>query len=291
MMVPYPAGGASDYVARLVQQDFQKAIGQTVIIENLGGVSGTLGAQKVLNAPADGKTLMLATPIEPIMGPMALAVVKYKPENFKLANLISTTSIVLLANKNVPANNIDEFLQWAKGRKVSYGSTGSGSLYHLMGEKLAKQTGIDALHVPYKGGNQLMTDLLGGQVDVAFFALAGPVPAMIKEQKVRGIGVSTSTPLPQWPELSPLARHPQLKDFEMDIWAGVVASEKTPDSELNRVNEAMTEAMKNPASRKSLEEAGNTVAPPMTLQELQQFYSEQTEKYRKLFNAINYQPQ
>jgi tripartite-type tricarboxylate transporter receptor subunit TctC len=291
LMVPYPAGGPSDYVARQIQNDFQKHLGQTVIVDNLGGASGTIAAQKVLSFPADGQNLLLTTPIEVFMGPLAIPSVKYKAENFKLAHLMATTPIVLIAHKGVPANNIDEFLAWAKTRNVSYGSTGPGSLYHLMGEKLAAQTGIKALHVPYKGGNQLMVDLVGGQVDVAFFALAGPVPAMIKEGRVRAIGITTAKPFAAFPELSPIAANQQLSDFLMDIWVGIAVATATPDATVTRINEAMTKTMGNPAIRKNLEDAGNTIAPSMSNAELARFYAAQTTRYQDLSRSVKLQPQ
>lgn len=291
LMVPYPAGGASDYLARQLHADYQKQLGQPVIVENLGGASGTLGTQKVLNAPADGHAQVLLTPIEAMLGPFSLSAVKYKPEDLRLASLIATTPIVLLARKDIPANNIDEFLAWAKGRSVSYGSVGPGSLYHLLGEKLAARTSLNALHVPYKGGTQLITDVAGGQVDVAFFALAGPVPGMIKDNRLRALGVTTSQPLAVWPGLAPLAQNKQLGDFVFDIWAGIAVPKNTPDAVVARINQAVVETLKNPAIRKNLEDAGNTVAKPMSAAELDKFYAAETGEYRQLFKSINLQPQ
>jgi len=291
LMVPYPAGGASDYLARQIQVDYQKQLAQTVIVENLGGVSGALGTQKVLSAAADGHSQVLVTPIEAMLAPFSLSAVKYKPEDLRLASLIATTPIVLLVRKDIPATNIDEFLAWAKGRNVSYGSVGPGSLYHLLGEKLAAKTGLQMLHVPYKGGSQLITDVAGGQIDVAFFALAGPVPGMIKEQRVRAIAVTSSQPLPAWPGIKPFAQNKLLGEFVLDIWAGVAVPRNTPDAVTNRINQAVAEAMKNPATRKNLEDAGNTIARPMSLQELDKFYAAEIAEYRQLFKSINFQPQ
>jgi tripartite-type tricarboxylate transporter receptor subunit TctC len=291
LMVPYPAGGGSDYLARQIQADYQKLLGQPVIVENLGGVSGALGTQKVLNAAPDGHNQLLVTPIEAMLAPFSLSAVKYKPEDLKLAAVIATTPVVLIARKDIPANNIDEFIAWAKGRTVSYGSVGPGSLYHLLGEKLAARTGMQMLHVPYKGGTQLITDVAGGQVDVAFFALAASVPGMIKDNRVRAIGFTTRQPLAAWPAVKPLAQHKLLSDFVFDIWAGVAVPKNTPEAATQRINQAIVEVLKSPAIRKSMEEAGQTVATPMTPQELEKFYAAQTAEYRALFKSINLQPQ
>lgn len=291
LMVPYPAGGASDYVARLMQPDYQKQLGQSLIVENLGGVSGALGTQKALNNPADGHSQILITPIEAMLAPFSLSAVKYKPEDLRLASLVVTTPIVLLARKDMPAGNIDELLAWAKGRQLSYGSVGPGSLYHLLGEKLAGKTGLNMLHVPYKGGSQLITDVAGGQVDMAFFALAGPVPGMIKGGQVRAIAVTSARPLAAWPQIKPFAQNKLLSDFVLDIWGGIAVSKNTPDAVVNRINQAVIETMKSATIRKNLEEAGNTVAPPMSLQELDKFYAAEISEYRQLFKSINFQPQ
>ncbi|GAB3765485.1 tripartite tricarboxylate transporter substrate binding protein [Ramlibacter monticola] len=291
LMVPYPAGGASDYLARQIQADYQKQLAQPVIIENLGGVSGALGTQKVLNAAADGHSQVLVTPIEAMLAPFSLSAVKYKPEDLRLASLIATTPVVLLARKDIPASNLEEFLAWAKGRDVSYGSVGPGSLFHILGEKLAARTNLKMLHVPYKGGTQLITDIAGGQIDVAFFALAGPVPGMIKDQRVRAIAVTSREPLHAWPGLKPFAQSRQMNDFVFDIWAGVAVPRNTSDAAVLRINQAVTEAMKNPATRKNLEEAGSTIARPMTIQELDKFYAAEITEYRQLFKSISFQPQ
>ena len=114
VMVPYPAGGPSDAVARLVQVEYEKNLGQKMMVENLGGVSGALGVQKVLAAPADGYYQLLSTPMELVMAPLALSAVKFKPEEVRMASLMGRTSIGLAVRKDLPVNNIPEFLAWAK---------------------------------------------------------------------------------------------------------------------------------------------------------------------------------
>lgn len=291
LMVPYPAGGASDYLARQIQNDYQKQLGQPVIVDNLGGVSGALGTQKILNAAADGHSQVLVTPIEAMLAPFSISSVKYKPEDLRLASLIATTPIVLLVRKDIPVANIDEFIAWAKSHGISYGSVGPGSLYHLLGEKLAARTGLKMMHVPYKGGTQLITEIAGGHIDAAFFALAGPVPGMIRDQRVRAIAVTSSQPLPAWPGLKPFAQNKQLQDFVFDIWAGIAVPRNTPDAVAVRINQAVAEAMKNPVTRKNLEDAGSTIAKPMSIQELDKFYADEVAEYRQLFKSINFQPQ
>jgi len=152
VMVPYPAGGPSDAVARLVQVEYEKNLGQKMMVENLGGVSGALGVQKVLAAPADGYYQLLSTPMELVMAPLALSAVKFKPEEVRMASLMGRTSIGLAVRKDLPVNNLAEFLAWAKGKQVSYASVGQGSLYHIMGERFKTLTGLDMLACALQSG-------------------------------------------------------------------------------------------------------------------------------------------
>ena len=164
LMVPYPAGGLSDVLARLVNVPLAKHLNQPVIVENLGGVSGAIAAQKVLTAPSDGYYLFQGSPNELILSPLANAAVKFKSEDFRLVQIIGAAQIAFLARKDIPANTVDELLDYARkvakdGKPLTYASVGPGSFYHLLGEQLSKVTGIEMTHVPYKGGAPANQDL------------------------------------------------------------------------------------------------------------------------------------
>lgn len=208
LVVPYPAGGPSDFVARQLQPELNRLLGQPVIIENIGGVGGAIGIQKVLSAPADGYNMTLGTPMELVLAPLAMSAVKFKPDDMKLVAQLVTTTMVLITRKDLPANNVEELIAMAKkpgAKELSYGSVGPGSLYHLIGEKFAQQTGTKMLHVPYKGAAPLMTDLMGGQIDMVFIPLAGSTPAMITEGKVKALGLTTKTAHPRFPNIPAMA--------------------------------------------------------------------------------------
>jgi len=291
VVVPYPAGGASDFVARLIQPEYQKQLGQQMLVENVGGVSGALGIQKVLGATADGHTQVLATPMELVLAPLALTAVKFKSEDLRLAGLITSTSVVMLVRKDLPVNNLDEFITWSKGKEPTYGSVGIGSLYHLMAEKFAVMTGLKLTHVPYKGGAPLINDVAGGQVDMAFFPLAGPVPGMIKEGKVKAIGISQAQPHPMLPDVPPLSRHKLLPGFDFDLWIGVEVPKATPDAAVARIHNAMNKVLENPDVRKGLESTGGTVFKQLTMAETEKIYTGEIERYRAMARSINLQPQ
>ena len=173
LMVPYPAGGLSDVIARLVERPLGKALNQMVIVENLGGVGGAIGAQKVLQSPADGLYLYQGSPNELILAPMALQAVKYKAEDFRFVQMVGSFPMAVLARKGLPANNIDELVALAKkqaaaGKPLTYGSVGIGSFYHVVGAHVAHTIGTEMTHVPYKGGAPLLLDMGGDMVDLTF---------------------------------------------------------------------------------------------------------------------------
>lgn len=291
VVVPYPAGGASDFVARLIQPEYQKQLGQQMLVENIGGVGGALGVQKVLAAPADGHTQILATPMELVLSPLALSAVKFKPEDVRLASIIGTTSVVLLVRPDAPVNNLDEFVAWAKGKTLTAGNVGVGSLYHLMAEKLAQQAGLKFTHVPYKGGGPLITDLVGGQIDMAFFPLAGPTPGMMKEGKLKALGISSPKAHSMFPNVPAISSHKTFPGFEFDIWIGVQVPKATPDAAVERINTAMTAVLQNADVRKGLEGTGSTIRPSLSLGELDKLYTAEVERYRQIAKGINLTPQ
>jgi tripartite-type tricarboxylate transporter receptor subunit TctC len=294
LVVPYPAGGPSDFVARQLQPELNRLLGQPVIIENIGGVGGAIGIQKVLSAPADGYNMTLGTPMELVLAPLAMSAVKFKPDDMKLAAQLVTTTMVLITRKDLPANNVEELIAMAKkpgAKELSYGSVGPGSLYHLIGEKFAQQTGTKMLHVPYKGAAPLMTDLMGGQIDMVFIPLAGSTPAMITEGKVKALGLTTKTAHPRFPNIAPLAAQKGLEGFEFDLWAGIEVPKNTPADVTARLNKAIYEALQNADIRKAYEATGNTVAKPMSPEELARVYNSETARYQAIAKSINLQPQ
>lgn len=294
LVVPYPAGGPSDYVARQIQPELGKALAQAVVVENIGGVGGAMGIQKVLSAPADGYQLSLGSPMELVLAPLALSAVKYKPEDMKLVARVGTTSMVLLTRKDLPANNIDELLALLKkpgAKELSFGSVGPGSLYHLVAEKFAQLTGAKMLHVPYKGAAPLVTDLMGGQIDMVFMPLAGGTPGMIADGKIKALGVTARSPHPKFPQLPALALTKGLEGLEFDLWAGLQVPSKTPADVTQKLNKAIYEALQNPTVRNNLESSGSLIGTPMGVDELARLYSTEIARYQSVAKSIALQPQ
>ena len=294
LIVPYPAGGPSDFFARKVQPDAAAKLGQPMIIENIGGAGGSIGMSKLVNAPADGYVLSAGSPMELVLAPMAIQGVKYKPEDFKLVAQFTTTNTILAVRNSLNVKTVDELLALARkntDKPLSYGSVGPGSLYHLIGEKFSQVTKVQMLHVPYKGIAPLLIDLMGGQIDMAFLPMGGSIPQTIMDGKVQGLAVTSKTPHPLFKQFPPMATMKGLESMEFDIWSGIQVHKNTPDHVVNALNKAFYASVEVPETRKAFEANGNVILPSRTPTELARVYQGEIERYRAIAKSINLQPQ
>lgn len=294
LIVPYPAGGPSDFFARKVQPDAAQRLGQPMIIENIGGAGGAIGMNKLINTPADGYTLSAGSPMELVLAPMAIQGVKYKPEDFKLVAQFTTTSTILAVRNSLNIKTMDELLAYARknpDKPLSYGSVGPGSLYHLVGEKFSQLTKQQMLHVPYKGIAPLLTDLMGGQIDMAFLPLGGSIPQTILDGKIQGVAVTAKTPHPLFKQFPPMAAMKGLEAMDFDIWAGIQVHKNTPDHVVSALNKAFYAAVEVPETRKAFEANGNVVLASRSPAELARIYQGEIDRYRAIARSINLQPQ
>lgn len=294
LIVPYPAGGPSDFFARKVQPDAAQRLGQPMIIENIGGAGGAIGMSKLINTPADSYTLSAGSPMELVLAPMAIQGVKYKPEDFKLVAQFTTTSTILAVRNSLNIKTVDELLAYARknpDKPLSYGSVGPGSLYHLIGEKFSQLTRLQMLHVPYKGIAPLLTDLMGGQIDMAFLPLGGSIPQTILDGKIQGVAVTAKTPHPLFKQFPPMAAMKGLEAMDFDIWAGIQVHKNTPDHVVSALNKAFYAAVEVPETRKAFEANGNVVLASRSPAELARIYQGEIERYRAIAKSINLQPQ
>jgi len=294
LIVPYPAGGPSDFFARKLHLAAAAKLGQPLIIENIGGAGGAIGMAKLVNAPADGYTLSLGSPMELVLAPMAIQGVKYKSEDFKLVAQFATTTTILAVRNSLNVKTVEELLALARkntDKPLSYGSVGPGSLYHLVGEKFSQLTKVQMLHVPYKGIAPLLTDLMGGQIDIAFLPMAGSIPQTLIDGKITGLAVTAKTPHALFKQFPAMAAMKGLEAMDFDIWAGVQVHKNTPDAVVNALNNAFYAAAEVPENRKALEGSGNVVLPSRSPAELARVYQGEIERYRAIAKSINLQPQ
>ena len=296
LMVPYPAGGVSDVIARTLNTTLAKHLGQPVIVENLGGASGGIAAQKVLNSPADGHMIFQGSPNELILAPMANAAIKYKPEDFRLVQMITINPLVMFARKDLPADNPAQFLAFAKQaaankKPVTYASVGPGSMYHLLGEHLSNITGIEMTHVPYKGGAPALQDLMSGQVDIFLSVYNKSMIQMVEEGKLKAPAVLSSDRQDAFKNVQPLNDHPALKGFVFDTWAGFFVHKDTPEAVVQTLHKALSEVANDAAIRSALEAQAMVVPRPQPLPAMSRIYADNTARYRAIAKAINLQPQ
>lgn len=296
IMVPYPAGGLSDVLARLVNVPLSKHLSQPVIVENLGGVSGAIAAQKVLSAPSDGYYLFQGSPNELILSPLANAAVKFKSEDFRLVQMIGAAQIAVLARKDLPANSMDELIDHARksakeGKPLTYASVGPGSFYHLLGEHLSKLTGIEMTHIPYKGGAPANQDLIGGQVDIFMAPYGKSYNDLAKEGRIKILAMLNKERLEGVKQYPAVTESRQLKNFEFSIWTGYFVKKDTPEPVVQALHKALTETLNDPAVRNGLEINSLLVAKPLPLSEMSKAYAEGTAQFRAIAKSINLQPQ
>ncbi len=294
MMVPYPAGAASDFTARALNDLVGKELGGQVIVENIGGATGAIAAAKVLAAPADGHYLFQGSPNELILSGLVNKSTRYKPEDFQWIAPVATSPLVLVVNNALPAHTLDEFVALARSRKdapLSYGTPGAGTLYHLLGELFTKRTGAPVTHVPYKGGAPILQDLIGGQIDFAFMPYQAFYADYVKQGRLRVIGsLSPGKRLPPpFDTLQTSAQSKDMKDFDFGIWTSYMVRKGTPRPVAERLDAAIAAALKNPQARAQLESQAKTVFEPMSLEAGEKFYAAEIARYRDLVKTIGYE--
>ncbi|EHR69539.1 hypothetical protein BurJ1DRAFT_0657 [Burkholderiales bacterium JOSHI_001] len=281
LIVPFPAGGTTDVLARALAEKLQQSLGQPVIVESKPGAGATLGADYVAKSKPDGYTLLVGA----VHHTIASSVYKKLPYDFQ-KDLAPITEIalvpnVLVVNASTPVKNVAELVALLKSQpgKHNYGSNGNGTAQHLIGTQFENMTGTEFAHIPYKGSGPLATDLLGGQITMSFDTIT-PVLPHIKASKLRPLAVTTakrSSALPDVPTLEEAG----LKGFNIGTWFGVLAPAATPKDVLTRLNTEMVKVIQSPDFRKRMAEIGAEPIGNSSEQMAAQIKSE-TEKFAKL---------
>lgn len=231
LVCPFAAGGATDVVSRLIAQKLSERIGRSVVVENVGGGGGSIGAAKVAKANADGTVLLLGTVATHAINPLSTPPATYDPvRDFTPISLIATVPNVLLVSKEVPAKDVRELIALLKAQpgKFSYGSSGVGTPPHLSGELFKSMAGVDIGHVPYKGGGPAMTDLVGGHIPILFDVLSGAA-SHIRAGSVRALAVTTGKRSPSFPNV-PTMSEAGVPGYETYTWNAVFGPAGLPPS-------------------------------------------------------------
>ena len=296
LMVPYPPGGLSDVIARRVNAPLSKALGQPVLVDNLGGASGSIAAQKVLAAPSDGYLVFQGSPNELIFAPLAMTAVKYKSEDFRQIHRVGMAPMAIMARADLPANNADELVAYAikaakDGKSMSYGSVGIGSFYHLLGEQMSKVIGAPMLHVPYKGGADVFKDMIGGQVDVFLSPYGAPQVELAKGGKIKFIAALSPSRGPLMQQLPSTTESKLLKSFTAEIGTGYFVKRDTPEPVVQALHKAIQTVMADAEFKASIVALGQEISPPQSLDAASKAFTDEATQYRAIAKSINLQPQ
>lgn len=281
LVVPFPAGGTTDVLARALADKLQQSLGQPVIVESKPGAGATLGADYVAKSKPDGHTLLVGA----VHHTIASSVYKKLPYDFQKDFLPITTIAmvpnVLVVNAANPAKTVADLVAQAKAQpgKLNYGSNGNGTAQHLIGTQFENVTGTDLVHIPYKGSGPMVTDLLGNQITMTFDTVT-PVLPHIKGGKLRALAVTTAKRASALPDV-PTLDEAGVKGIHIGTWFGVLAPAATPKEIVDRLNAEMVKAIHSPDFKKRMDEIGAEPVGDTEEQMAAQVKSE-TDKFAKL---------
>ena len=284
IVVGYPAGGSTDLVGRLVANEIEKHLGQTVVVENLGGAGGAIGAQKVANAKPDGYTLLVGANNELAIANLVNKAVKYKITDFTPIGMVASQPMVLVASQKAHVKNTREFIDLVKSKPdaTSYGSSGVGTALHLAGEMMKDQGKIKMQHVPYRGVPALTNDVLGNNIEFGVFVLSSGLP-LIKSGKVVALGTTEAKRYPATPDIPALAEQPEFKNVNINSWFSLMGPAKMPAPLVAKIKAALDKTMAAPEFRKKMEDAGAQVMDPKI--NPGQYINTEIGKYKKIVDV------
>jgi tripartite-type tricarboxylate transporter receptor subunit TctC len=262
LIVPFAPGGVTDTSGRLIADELSKRLNQQVVVENKPGASGNIGTELGAKAPPDGYTLVLAFDGTMVINPHVFPKVPFDTlKDFAPVGKIGDAVLILVAYPGIKAQTLKEVIELSKSdpNGLSYGTSGTGGTPHIGGELLAQRTGAKLTHIPYKGGGQAISDLLGGNIPLVYTAVAG-AHSHVKSGKLRAIAVSSAQRTQALPNV-PTFIEGGVEDFVVNSWVGLLAPAKTPKAIVERLNTALTEALKDPTVREKLMVMGIEATP------------------------------
>jgi tripartite-type tricarboxylate transporter receptor subunit TctC len=257
LIVPFPAGGATDFMARSLAQKLSERLGQPIVVDNRGGAGGTIGAEAVASAPPDGYTLLFSTMGVLAINPSLYDKLRYDPvKDFVPVSLTHATANLLVVHPSVPAKDVKELIALAKAKPgtLTFGSAGNGTSSHLSGELFKSMAGIDITHVPYKGTGPALTDLLTGRISMMIDTVSVHVEN-VNAGKLRALGVTSAKRTPSLPNVPTIAEA-GVSGFDVSIWLGVLAPAKTPSDVVARLSGEISKVMAEPEMKAQLAKAG-----------------------------------
>ena len=293
IVVPFSPGGGVDVTARLLAEKLRTSLGQQVNVENKAGGSGMIGAMAVVRAPTDGYTLLLGSAGETAINPHVYKnKMQYAPEkDLAPITLVVKVPNVLAVNPKLPIKSVTELLAYAKSNpgKLSYGTSGIGNPQHLAGELLEQMTGQALTHVPYRGASNQLTDTAGGSVDFTFVSLGGARP-FVKDGRVRAIAMTSPARSVLAPDVPAIAETKGLEGYALENWFGLFSPAATPAAVQQKLNVAVTAALKDPDLVKRLHELGGEPAP-MSQDQFRSFLRSESARLARIVEVAKITPE
>jgi tripartite-type tricarboxylate transporter receptor subunit TctC len=289
LVVPYAAGGSVDAVARIVVPRLSERLGQSVVIENVAGAGGIVGTQRVARASADGYTLLFS--VESTMAIAKLvqpSTVQYDSQkDFVPISLVGSSPLVLAGKKELPASTTEELIKLLRNNpgKFSYATSGTGTSLHVAGEMINIEGKVSIVHVPYRVGAQMVTDLIGNQIDLAMLPLVMALPNY-RNGNIKVFGTTEPTRSPVAPDLPSLAEHPDLRNVNVTVWFGLFAPAKTAPAIIERLHQAVAASLQEPEVRAKLAETGVRIVGNSP-KEFAAFLAQEIEKFSNIVKAAN----
>jgi tripartite-type tricarboxylate transporter receptor subunit TctC len=283
-VVPYPAGGSTDILARIIGQYLSERLGQQFVIENKPGAGNNIGTEAVVNAAPDGYTLLLVNPAHGINATL------YPKLSFNFIRDIAPVAgimrvpNVMEVNPEVPAKNVAEFITYAKANpgKINWASSGNGTSVHLSGELFKVMTGVQLTHVPYRGSAPALTDMISGQVQVMFDNMPSSM-SHIQAGKLRALAVTTAQRSPVLPDVPTVAE--TVPGYEASAWFGLGAPKGTPRAIIDKLNKEVNAALVDPKVKTRLAELGGNTLLPGTPEDFGKVIAEETDKWAKVIKS------
>jgi tripartite-type tricarboxylate transporter receptor subunit TctC len=290
LILPFPPGGPTDLLGRVIAQKLSDQLGQPVVVDNRGGAGGNLGVELAAKSPPDGYTLVLSSPLIAI-SPSLYVKLNYDPiKDLAPISLVAYIQNVMLVHPSVPAKTLKEFIQLARANpgKLNFGTGGTGTTTHLAAELLKVIAKIDMVHVPYKGTGLALIGLVGGQVDMLIMA-APAANSQIQAGKARALAVLSAKRVSELPNV-PTTKEAGVDNFEVPIWYGILAPAATPRDIINRLNLELNKALAAPDVRERLKKVD--VEPVTnTPQQFAEFIKAETVRYAKVIKAAGIKPE
>lgn len=291
-VVPLPPGGSPDYLSRLLAEHLQPVLGQPLVVENKPGAAGNIARDFVAKAPPDGYTILMSESAH-VMSAAVVAKLPYDPiKDFEPISLAATIPFGLTVNSSMPVHSLKEFLEYTKksSKPLTYGTAGIGSPHHFAVELLRSMTGINVVHVPYKGSAGIIPALLSGEIDFTIAAVNSLLPHF-KSGKLRPIAMASSSRTSALPDVPTIAEAGPLPGYAVNVWLGVMAPAGTPRPIIDRLNAEINKVVRDP---QVVKERLNTVgleAVGSTPEQLLEVMKTELAKYTKLARDANIQPE